>query len=65
MLVMTLDPKGPRLTPSDPNFNVHGGMLLRQDGDDMQLHLSGVTMQDFLKTLWTGTATSRSSTRPA
>jgi uncharacterized protein (TIGR03435 family) len=51
VLVMTLDPKGPRLTPSDPNFNVHGGMLLRQDGDDMQLHLSGVTMQDFLKDL--------------
>ncbi len=51
VLVMTLDPKGPRPTPSDPNFNARGGMLLQRDGDDMQLHLSGVTMQEFLKDL--------------
>jgi len=51
VLVMTLDPKGPRPTPSDPNFNIHGGMLLQRDGDDMQLHLSGVTMEEFIKDL--------------
>jgi uncharacterized protein (TIGR03435 family) len=51
VLVMTLDPKGPRPVPSDPNFNARGGMLLQRDGDDMQLHLSGVTMQEFLKDL--------------
>lgn len=50
-LVMTLDPKGPRPVPSDPDFNAHGGMLLRRDGDDMQLHLMGVNMQEFLKDL--------------
>ena len=51
VLVMTLNPKGPRPVPSNPDFNIHGGMLLRQDGGEMQLHLSGVTMQDFLKDL--------------
>lgn len=51
VLVMTLDPKGPRPVPSDPDFNVRGGMLLRQDGGEMQLHLSGVNMQEFLKDL--------------
>jgi uncharacterized protein (TIGR03435 family) len=51
VLVMTLDPKGPRPTPSDPNFNAHGGMIMRQEGDDVQLHLSGVDMQAFLKIL--------------
>jgi uncharacterized protein (TIGR03435 family) len=51
VLVMTLDPKGPRPVPSNPDFNIHGGMLLRQEGGDMVLHLSGVTMQDFLKDL--------------
>lgn len=51
VLVMTLDPKGPRPVPSDPAFNARGGMILRQDGGEMQLHLSGVTMQDFLKDL--------------
>jgi uncharacterized protein (TIGR03435 family) len=51
VLVMTLDPKGPRPIRSDPDFNIHGGMLLRQDGGEMQLHLSGVNMQEFLKDL--------------
>jgi uncharacterized protein (TIGR03435 family) len=51
VLVMTLDPKGPRPVPSNPDFNIHGGMLLRQNGDEAELHLSGVTMQDFLKDL--------------
>ena len=51
VLVMTLDPKGPRPVLSDPDFNVHGGMLLRQEGGEAQLHLSGVNMQEFLKDL--------------
>jgi uncharacterized protein (TIGR03435 family) len=51
VLTMTLDPKGPRPTPSDPDFNGHNGILLRQDGGDIVLHLSGVTMPFFLKTL--------------
>ena len=51
VLVMTLDPKGPRPVPSDPDFNIHGGMLLQKDGGEMQLHLSGVNMQEFLKDL--------------
>ena len=50
-LVMTLDPKGPRPVPSNPDFNIHGGMVFRQEGGEIQLHLSGVTMQDFLKDL--------------
>jgi len=51
VLVMTLDPKGPRPVASDPDFNIHGGVLLRQEGGESQLHLSGVNMQEFLKDL--------------
>jgi len=51
VLVMTLDPKGTRPTPSDPNFNAHGGMIFRQEGGDVVLHLSGVDMPAFLKIL--------------
>ena len=50
-LVMTLDPKGPHPTPSDPNFDGHNGMFGRQDGGDIVFQLSGVTMTQFLKTL--------------
>ena len=50
-LVMTLNPKGPRPTPSDPDFNSHNGMFMRQDGGDFVLQLSGATMPFFLKTL--------------
>ena len=50
-LAMTLDPKGPHPTPSDPNFNGKNIMLLRQVGGDVVLQLSGATMPFFLKTL--------------
>jgi len=51
VLVMTLDPKGPRPTPSDPSFNSHNGMFLHQESGDFVLHLSGASMPFFLKTL--------------
>jgi len=51
VLVMTLDPKGPRPTPSDPEFNSHNGMFLRQEGGDSVLHLVGANMQFFVKVL--------------
>lgn len=44
---MTLDPKGPRLTPSDPDFN--GGGFGKVDGGEAVLRYSGVNMQQFLK----------------
>jgi uncharacterized protein (TIGR03435 family) len=50
-LVMTLDPKGPRPTPSDPSFNGHNVMFMQQQGGEYLLHLSGATMQFFLKAL--------------
>jgi uncharacterized protein (TIGR03435 family) len=50
-LVMTLDPKGPRPTPSNPEFNSHNGIFMRQEGGDFVLHLSGATMPFFLTTL--------------
>jgi uncharacterized protein (TIGR03435 family) len=50
-LALTLDPKGPRPTPSDPNFNLQGGAMGRQEGGDTVLHFSGITMQAFLKVL--------------
>ena len=48
VLAMTLDPKGPRITPSDPSFNAGGNILIRQDGDDMLYQYSGVTIAQFL-----------------
>lgn len=51
VLVMTLKPKGPRPVSSDPDFNIHDGMFLRQDNGETQLYLSGVNMQEFLKDL--------------
>jgi uncharacterized protein (TIGR03435 family) len=48
VLAMTLDPKGPRPTPSNPNFNAGGNILIRQDGDDMLYQYSGVTIAQFL-----------------
>jgi len=50
-LVMTLDPKGPHPTPSDPAFNGHNAMIMQQEGGDSLLHLSGATMQFFVKVL--------------
>ncbi len=48
-LVMTLDPKGPRPKPSDPDLNSHNVMLFQQDGGDIVLHLIGADMQFFPK----------------
>ncbi|HWB33528.1 MAG TPA: TIGR03435 family protein [Acidobacteriaceae bacterium] len=50
-LVMTLDPKGPTPTPSDPDFNAHNAMFYQETGGDIVLHLSGADMPFFLKTL--------------
>jgi uncharacterized protein (TIGR03435 family) len=51
VLVMTLDPQGPRPTPSDPDFNSRNGIFLRQENGDAVLHLSSIPMPFFLKTL--------------
>jgi uncharacterized protein (TIGR03435 family) len=48
VLALTLDPKGPRPTPSDPIFNGGGNILTRQEGDDMLYQFSGVTIAQFL-----------------
>jgi uncharacterized protein (TIGR03435 family) len=48
VMALTLDPKGPRPTPSDPNFNMHGNIIGHRDGDDIIYQFSGVTMQQFL-----------------
>jgi uncharacterized protein (TIGR03435 family) len=48
VLAMTLDPRGPRPTPSDPNFHIGDNVLIRQDGDDMLYQFSGVSMAQFL-----------------
>ena len=51
VLAITLNPKGPAPKPSDPDFNGHNGGFARQDGGDVLLQLSGVTMTQFIKTL--------------
>jgi uncharacterized protein (TIGR03435 family) len=48
VLALTLDPKGPRLTPSDPSLNNNGGMSARRDGDDVILQFSGTTIPQFI-----------------
>jgi uncharacterized protein (TIGR03435 family) len=48
VLALTLDPKVPRPTPSDPNFNGNGGMFARKDGDDIVLQFSGSTIQQVI-----------------
>jgi uncharacterized protein (TIGR03435 family) len=50
-LAMTLDPKGPHPIPSDPDLGGHNSIIGRQEGGDVVLHLTGATMQFFLKTL--------------
>jgi uncharacterized protein (TIGR03435 family) len=50
-LAMTLDPKGPRPTPSDPDLGGHNSIIGRQEGGEVVMHLTGATMQFFLKTL--------------
>jgi uncharacterized protein (TIGR03435 family) len=48
VLALTLDPKGPRPTPSDPNNNLQGNTIGHRDGGDMIQQFSGVTMPQFL-----------------
>ena len=48
VLALTLDPKAPRPTPSDPKLNPNSGMSGRRDGDDMVLQFSGTTIHDLV-----------------
>ncbi len=48
VLALTLDPKAPRPTPSDPKLNPNSGMSGRRDGDDMVLQVTGTTIHDFI-----------------
>ncbi len=48
VLALTLDPKAPRPTPSDPKLNTNGGILNRRDGDDTVLQFTGATMHDLI-----------------
>jgi uncharacterized protein (TIGR03435 family) len=52
-MALTLDPKGPRLIPSDPDFNGHGGEYVRGDGSDMVHLFSGATIQQLVDRLMT------------
>lgn len=48
VMALTLDPKGPRPTPADPNYNLHGNVIGHVDGGDLIYQFSGATMQQFL-----------------
>lgn len=48
VMALTLDPKGPPPTPSDPNFNMQGNVIGRQEGGDIVFHFSGTTIEQFL-----------------
>ncbi|MGH7867394.1 MAG: TIGR03435 family protein, partial [Candidatus Dormibacteraceae bacterium] len=47
-MALTLDPKGPPPTPSDPTYNMQGNPIGRQEGGDIVFHFSGATMAQFL-----------------
>jgi len=47
VMALTLDPKGPRPTPSDPNHNLQGNVIGHQEGEEFVLQFSG-TMPQFL-----------------
>jgi uncharacterized protein (TIGR03435 family) len=47
ILALTLDPKSPRPTPSDPKFS-DLSMYGRRDGDDIVIHISGATIPQML-----------------
>ena len=47
VMALTLDPKGPRPTPSDPNHNLQGNVIGHQEGGEMVLQFSG-TIPQFL-----------------
>ncbi len=48
VLALTLDPKAPHPTPSDPNLKSNGAMFGRRDGDDVVLQFSGNTIPQIL-----------------
>jgi uncharacterized protein (TIGR03435 family) len=48
VLALTLDPKAPRPTSSDPKYSDNVSMFGRRDGDDMVLHISGATIPQML-----------------
>jgi uncharacterized protein (TIGR03435 family) len=48
VMALTLDPKGPRPTPSDPNYNLQGNVIGHQEGGNTVLQFSGTTMPQFL-----------------
>lgn len=48
VLALTLDPKAPRPTPSDPRFSDNMSIYGRRDGDDIVLHVSGATIPQML-----------------
>jgi uncharacterized protein (TIGR03435 family) len=48
VLALTLDPKAPRPTPSDPKFSDNMSIYGRRDGDDIVLHVSGATIPEML-----------------
>lgn len=48
VLALTLDPKAPRPTPSDPKFSDSVNIYGRRDGDDIVLHVSGATIAQML-----------------
>jgi uncharacterized protein (TIGR03435 family) len=47
VMALTLDPKGPLPTPSDPTHNLQGNVIGHQEGAETVLQFSG-TMQQFL-----------------
>ncbi|MGD0738372.1 MAG: TIGR03435 family protein [Terracidiphilus sp.] len=48
VLALTLDPKAPPPTPSDPKFNESLSMYGRRDGDDIVVHITGATIPQML-----------------
>jgi bla regulator protein blaR1 len=48
VLALTLDPKAPPPTPSDPKFSDNVSIYGRRDGDDILLHVSGATIPQML-----------------
>ena len=48
VMALTLDPKGPRPTPSDPNHNLQGNVIGHQEGGDTVFQFSGTTIPQFL-----------------
>jgi uncharacterized protein (TIGR03435 family) len=51
VFALTLDPKGTRPTPSDPDFNGHGSVYVKQQEGDYLLQFAGNTIPQFLNTL--------------